>query len=225
LESAKVLALKLVSLSKAMGLRSIAIISDMGQPLGVNVGNSLEVIEAVETLNGRGPSDVHELAVHCAGAMIYLSGKTADLNNGVRAARECICSGAALRKFQELIAEQGGVDDLCASPLKYLKVAPLRRVVECVEDGYITSINTRGIGECVKRLGGGRIQKSDPIDTEVGIKVLKKTGEKVLKGDPLMEIYANDDKRLMEAEPYFDVYSIKKVKNDHPNDLIFEVIQ
>ena len=226
LDSAKILAEKLVSLSKAMGLRSIAVISDMNQPLGVNVGNSLEVIEAVETLNGHGPSDVYELAVYCAGAMIYLSGNASGLNDGVCAARESLDSGAAIRKFQELITEQGGVKDLCASPLKYLKVAPLRRVVECKKDGYIASINTRDIGECVKRLGGGRMQKGDPIDIEVGVKVLKKRGEQVSKGEPLMEIYANDDVKIMEAEPYFEVFSIMEEKtNNCTKSLIFEVIQ
>ncbi|MCL1940769.1 MAG: thymidine phosphorylase [Synergistaceae bacterium] len=225
LESAKVLAKKLVSLSKAMGLKSVAVISDMSQPLGVNVGNSLEVIEALETLRGHGPSDVYELAAYCAGAMIYLSGNAPDLNAGVRAARESMGSGAAIGKFQELITEQGGVKDLCESPLKYLKAAPLRRVVECKEDGYIASINTRDIGECVKRLGGGRIQKGNPIDIEVGVRVLKKRGDKVSKGEPLMEIYANDDKKIIEAEPYFDVFSIGKTNDGGAQDLIFEVIQ
>jgi pyrimidine-nucleoside phosphorylase len=225
LESAKVLALELVSLSKAMGLRSIAIISDMGQPLGVSVGNSLEVIEAIETLNGLGTSDVCGLAAYCAGAMIYLSGNATDLNAGVRVAREHIDSRAALRKFQELITEQGGVKDLCESPLKHLRVAPLNRVIECKEDGFIASINTRFVGECVKRLGGGRIQKNSPVDTEVGVKILKKTGEKVSKGEPLMEIYANDDKKVMEAEPYFDVKKKKKTSHNYPQNLIFEVIQ
>ena len=224
-DDAKILARKLVSLSHAMGLKSIAIISDMSQPLGVNVGNSLEVNEAVETLNGSGPSDVYELAVYCAGAMIYLAGNADDLNAGVSAARASIKSGAAAGKFQELITEQGGVKDLCESPLKYLKVAPLRRVIECREDGYVTSINTREIGECVKRLGGGRIQKNDPVDAEVGIKILKKKGEKVSRGEPLMEIYANDDKKLVEALPYFDVFSIGKMSDNYPQNLIFEVIQ
>ncbi|MCL2147669.1 MAG: thymidine phosphorylase, partial [Synergistaceae bacterium] len=224
-DEAKILARKLVSLSREMGLKSFAVISDMSQPLGVNVGNSLEVIEAVETLNGRGPSDVYELAVYCAGAMIYLAGNADDLNAGVRAARASIESGAAAGKLQELITEQGGVKDLCKFPLKYLKVAPLRRVIECREDGYIVSINTRGIGECVKRLGGGRIQKNDPVDTEVGVKILKKRGEKVSKGEPLMEIYANDDKKLMEAEPYYDVFSIGKMSGNNTQNLIYEVIQ
>ena len=224
LDSARVLAEKLVSLSKAMGLKSIAIISDMGQPLGVNVGNSLEVIEAIETLNGRGPSDVYELAAYCAGAMIYLSGNANDLDEGIRAARESIDSGAAIRKFQELVTEQGGVKDLCESPYKYLRVAPLRHVVKSSEDGCIASINTRNIGECVKRLGGGRIQKSDPVDIEVGVKVLKKRGENVTKGEPLMEIYANDDIKIAEAEPYFNVFSIGKTNDNHRKNLIFEVI-
>ncbi|MCL2767646.1 MAG: thymidine phosphorylase, partial [Synergistaceae bacterium] len=216
---------KLVSLSKAMGLRSIAVISDMSQPLGVNVGNSLEVIEAVETLSGRGPSDVRELTVYCAGAMIYLSGNAPDLNTGVSAARESIDNGAAIGKFQELITEQGGVSDLCTSPLEYLKVAPLRRVIESKKNGYIASINTRSIGECVKRLGGGRIQKSDLVDIEVGVRVLKKKGEKVSKGEPLMEIYANDDEKIMEAESYFDAFSVEEMKDNHIQNLIIEVIQ
>ena len=224
LDEAKILAEKLVSLSKAMGLKSIAVISDMSQPLGVNVGNSLEVIEAVETLSGRGPSDVYELAAYCAGAMIYLSGSAADLNDGVRAARESIDSGAAIEKFQELISEQGGAKDLCASPLKYLRAAPLRHMIKCNEDGYIASINTRAVGECVKRLGGGRIRKGDPIDAEAGVKVLKKRGDKVSKGEPLMEIYANDDVKFAEAEPYFDVFTIGKM-GGYVQNLIFEVIQ
>ena len=225
LDSAKVLAEKLVSLSKAMGLKSIAIISDMGQPLGANVGNSLEVIEAIETLNGQGPSDVYELAVYCAGAMIYLSGEANDLDDGISLARESIDSGAAIRKFQELVTEQGGVKDLCDFPNKYLRVAPLCHMVKCSEDGYIASINTRGIGECVKRLGGGRIQKNSTIDTEVGVKVLKKRGEKVSKGEPLMEIYANDDVKIAEAEPYFDVFSLGKTNYNCQENLIFEVIR
>ena len=225
LSSAKILAEKLVSLSKAMGLRPMAIISDMSQPLGINVGNSLEVIEALETLSGQGPSDVYELAAYCAGAMIYLSGNAINLNAGVRAARDSMDSGAAVGKLQELITEQGGVKDLCASPLKYLKVAPLRHVVECKEDGYVVSINTRYVGECVKRLGGGRIQKGYPIDTEVGVRVLKKKGEKVSKGEPLMEIYANDDNKVMEAEPYFDVFSIGIKDDNFAQDLIYGVIK
>lgn len=203
IDEARTLAGALVSLSKAMGRKAIAFITDMNQPLGASIGNSLEVIEAIETLKGSGPSDVFELAAHFAGAMLHLSSGKYSLEDGIKLAKESVKNGSALKKLRELVIEQGGVGEVCDDPRKYLRVAPLDGVIKCRQEGYLASIN-KNIGEGVKKLGGGREQKGDTIDVEVGVRVLKKVGDKVSNGEPLLEIYSNDKNKTLAARPYLE---------------------
>lgn len=222
---ARALAEALVSLSKLMKRRAAAMITDMNQPLGVNVGNSLEILEAIETLKGGGPADVRSLAVNCAGAMIYLSFENMTLGKGKDLAEESIKNGSALKKFRELIAAQGGIDDVCENPQKYLRTAPLYGVIEAVNEGFVSSVDTRGIGEGVKRIGGGRVQKGDAVDVEVGVRVLKKIGDKVSKGEPLLEIYANDETKALQAMEYFDAFTIEDKFTESGSCLVFEGVE
>lgn len=200
-EKAMELAEKLVWLSEKMGLKAGYEISDMSQPLGVNVGNSLEVIEAIETLKGKGPADLFDLSISCAGAMLALGG----VGDGERLARESIANGSALEKFREMIVAQGGQGEVCDDPARYLRVAPLADVVRSPKDGVVSAIDARGIGECVKKLGGGRVKKEDKIDYSVGVRVLKKVGDQVSEGDTLIEIYANKARENFNNE----IFSIK----------------
>lgn len=213
LDEARTLARALVSLSKTMGKNAAALITDMDQPLGVNVGNSLEVIEAIETLKGEGPNDVRALAVRCAGTMLHLASAKCSINEGMAMANESIENGTAIAKLRELISYQGGLAAVCDEPKKYLRTAPLCNVIECGQDGFVTHIDTKSVGEGVKLLGGG----------EVGVKVVRKIGDKVLKGDALLEIYANDKMKAENAKHCFEAFTV----GDKPteNRLIFEGVE
>lgn len=189
LEQAQALAGSMVALGRQAGRNTVAILSRMDQPLGLAVGNALEVREAVEVLQGRGPAELTELCMVLAEQVLLLAGQAVDTVQARRLLEKAVSSGAAWERLEELIAVQGG--DLAALRAG-LPLAPCMFTVEAPSSGYIQSVSARQIGEAVGRLGGGRRNLNQPVDPGVGVVLAKKTGDQVREGEVLATVYARD---------------------------------
>lgn len=224
LEDAEELSRTMVDIGNADGKKTIALITDMNQPLGKAVGNSLEVIEAIDTLKGQGPEDIEELSVILAGYMIFLGGKAKDPEEGRLMAKESITKGTALAKMREYLEGQGAdpaiVDDYTMFPQSQHQ---LDYVSE--EAGYIQEINAGKIGMASQHSGAGRERKEDDIDLSAGIYLYYKVGDKVEKGDTLFTVYGNDKARLEKAvEEAAQAYSFGPEKPDQ-NPIVLKVVE
>ena len=184
LEDARVLARTMVDLGKAVGRRTVAVITDMSQPLGTSIGNRLEILEALEILQGQGREDITEFICELAQIMLDL----ADIEKSVSEIREHLINGAALKKFEEMIAAQGGDLEDLYRPSQAAYVAEVR----AEQSGYITELPAMEFGLFAMRLGAGRAVKSDKLDYETGIVFEKKVGETVEIGEIVAKIYANE---------------------------------
>lgn len=220
---AKALAKEMVKIGKNAGRKTIAVISDMDQPLGFAVGNILEVKEAIDTLKGNGPADFVELCLTLGSQMLLAGGKASDAEEARTMLEQTITSGAALQKLSEFVAAQGGDADYVFHPER-LPEATIRREIKALEDGYITAIVCDEVGICSLILGGGRETKESEIDLTVGIVLKKKKGDFVQKGDILAVIHANDEAKASEAsERYLNACKISEQKPVLP-ELIREII-
>ena len=184
LEDARVLARTMVDLGKAVGRRTIAVITNMSQPLGTSIGNRLEIFEALEILQGQGREDITEFICELAQIMLNL----ANVEKSVSEIREHLTNGAALKKFEEMIAAQGGDLEDLYRPSQAAYVAEVR----AEQSGYITELPAMEFGLFAMRLGAGRAVKSDELDYETGIVFEKKIGETVEIGEIVAKIYANE---------------------------------
>lgn len=184
LEDARVLARTMVDLGKAVGRRTVAVITDMSQPLGTSIGNRLEILEALEILQGQGREDITEFICELAQIMLDL----ADIEKSVSEIREHLINGAALKKFEEMIAAQGGDLEDLYRPSQAVYVAEVR----AEQSGFITELPAMEFGLFAMRLGAGRAVKSDKLDYETGIVFEKKVGETVEIGEIVAKIYANE---------------------------------
>lgn len=193
------LANEMVKIGHGAGKNTIAVVTDMNEPLGNAVGNALEVIEAIETLKGNGPDDLTEISVELAGHMIVAAGESKDIESARQLAKEMINSGKALDKFRELLKAQGGninvIEDYTLFPQ-----ADIIHEVKAEKSGYISRICTSDVGVTSLILGGGRETKESVIDLSVGIILKKKIGDEVNKGDIIALLYANDKNKVKEAE-------------------------
>jgi len=192
---AAALARTLVDLGGALGMRVHAFVTDMGQPLGRWVGNALELRETVDILRGLGPADTTELTKRFAAAMLRLGGLAGGATDARSLVDEAIASGSALKKLREMVVAQGGdpafIDDPAALPCA-------REIVPwaAARGGVITGVDTERVGEASCVLGVGREKFTDTVDPAVGFEILKRVGEKVEVGEPILEIHANDPNRL-----------------------------
>ena len=198
LEEARELANLMVDIGHLAGRKTVALLSDMNQPLGSAVGNSLEVIEAIEMLRGHAPADYREHCLHVTAHVLVAGGRANDLNEGRVMAERCVADGSALEKFRMLVQAQGGdvsyVDDISRfERAKYVEV------VNAPRSGFISQVHARIVGEASVVLGAGRAKKSDPIDHAVGFIIHKKVGDQVVEGESLFEIHANDEEKMAEA--------------------------
>ena len=198
LDEARVLAKLMMDIGKLAGREVVALLSDMNQPLGHAVGNSLEVVEAIDALKGGGPHDFREHCLHVCAHLLVIGKRAKDLADGRAQAEKALANGSAFEKFRALVKAQGGdvsyVDDTSKFPrAKYVEV------VESPMEGSISQVHARSVGEASVILGGGRAKKSDSIDHAVGIVVHHKVGDKVQKGEPLFTIHADDESKLTEA--------------------------
>ena len=194
-QDAETLANLMVDIGDDAGRRTVAAITEMGQPLGCAVGNSLEVIEAIETLKGKGPEDITELAERLAGIMVYLGGKAATPEEGHAMAAEALASGKGLAQFRKFAQAQGGnpavVDDYTLFPQAAQHLELLAET-----DGYVQKIAARTIGLASQHTGAGRATKEDQIDLAAGVYLHKKVGDAVKQGDVLATFYGNDPAKL-----------------------------
>lgn len=198
LEQAETLATAMVQIGKQVGRKTVAVISDMDQPLGYAVGNALEVQEAIETLAGRGPRDLTELALSIGAHMLVLGELVTDLEEGRKRLEEIIRTGQAVEKLAQMVEAQGGSKEDVYDPSR-LPSASLSLEIKAAQDGYIAAIDAETVGHASVLLGAGRLTKEMPIDLAVGIVLAKKRGEKVRAGEVLATIYANDDHLLQLA--------------------------
>lgn len=223
LEGARRLGELMVEIGNADGKRTAAVITDLDQPLGRAVGNSLEVIEAIETLKGNGPEDITLLSQTLAGIMVYLGGKAASPEEGYRMAGESLQSGAALEKMRLFIKGQGGdpriLDDAGLFPQHQFAVE-----VTSPGAGFIQKIKARQVGIASQHAGAGRAAKGDAIDMTAGIYLHKKVGDAALEGETLATVFANDEqKAAAAAEELLSAYQIGE-EMLQTNKLIKEII-
>ncbi|WP_141502443.1 pyrimidine-nucleoside phosphorylase [Paenibacillus luteus] len=191
-DDAKELAHAMVSIGNNVGRKTMAVISDMSQPLGFAIGNALEVKEAIDTLQGRGPKDLEELCLALGSQMVFLANKASSLEEAEELLREVIQNGKALEKFKAFIANQGGDPTVVDHPEKLPQAAYLIEV-PAKEDGVVTEIIADEIGTAAMLLGAGRATKESEIDLAVGLMLNKKIGDKVTAGDSLVTIHSNRD--------------------------------
>ncbi|MBN2359789.1 MAG: thymidine phosphorylase [Deltaproteobacteria bacterium] len=190
LEDARSLARKMVGTGNAMGKRVVAYVTRMDEPLGRLVGNALETRESIETLHGRGPADIVELVEVLGGEMLLLGNVARDHGDGRARIRQAIASGAAAATFKSLIEAQGGDPAVVDDPGRLPQAA--QREPHCAENsGVLAAIDCEGIGLAAMELGAGRARASDPVDPAVGLCMLKRIGEPVQSGEPLVDILHN----------------------------------
>lgn len=206
-EAAAELAQAMVQIGNNVGRKTMAVISDMSQPLGFAIGNALEVKEAIDTLKGQGPADLEELCLALGRQMVYLAGKASSLEEAEEKLKEAITNGAALEKFKQFIANQGGdpsvADDTDKLPkAKYLIEVPARR------SGFISEIVADGIGLAAMWLGAGRATKESEIDLAVGLMLNKKVGDAVKEGESLVTIHANRENVEEVMAKIYECYTI-----------------
>jgi pyrimidine-nucleoside phosphorylase len=223
LDDAKKLARSMVDIGKSQGKKMVALLTDMEQPLGVAVGNSIEVIEAIETLKGKGPEDLKLLCFEICKEILLLTDKAKDEKEALALVEDSVRSGKALKKLELMISAQGGNKAVINDYSLFGKAKELVEV-KAEKSGYIKAIDALKIGEASGILGAGRIKKEDDVDLVVGIDVLKKVGDYVTKGDLIARIYANDKgkKEALEIVKSSFEYSKEKVK---PRKLILGKIE
>jgi pyrimidine-nucleoside phosphorylase len=192
---ARKLAESLVAIGRANGVRTEALLTAMEHPLGRAVGNSLEVIECLETLKGRGPADLETLGVELAARMLRLGDKAETDGEAESQIRAALSSGRGLEKFRQIIAQQGG-DARIVDDYSRLPSAPNQAVFTASRSGYVTYLDAELIGRATMMLGAGRDRVEDVIDPAVGAMVVAKPGEPVRSGDVLVELHYRDPSRL-----------------------------
>ncbi len=198
LDEARELGELMVDIGRLAGRKTVALLSDMNQPLGSAVGNALEMIEAIELLRGRAPKDYYEHCMHVAAHVLLIGQRAKDLGEGRALAEKSITDGSALETLRVLVQAQGGdvsyVDNVSKfERARYVEVVPAPR------SGYISQVHARHVGEASVALGAGRAKKSDSIDHAVGFIIHKKVGDLVQAGEPLFEVHASDQGKLAEG--------------------------
>lgn len=197
-EDARRLAQTMVSIGKHHQVRTVALLTDMDQPLGNAIGNSLEVIEAIQTLRGEGPRDLEELSVRLAAWLVVLSGLCQELSQAEERVREALTSGRGLAKLREMVVRQGGDPQVIDDPSRF-RGAGQRYLVKASQAGFVTAVQAEKLGKAAMLLGAGREKVDDLIDHSVGVVMKRKPGDKVSMGDTLAELHYHQDKRLQEA--------------------------
>lgn len=211
-EDSVALAQEMVKIGRNAGRNTIAVVSDMDQPLGFAVGNALEVKEAIDTLKGQGPADFVELCMTLGSQMLIAGGKAQHAEEAKDMLQEALDSGAALEKLAEFVEAQGG-DKRGVYDTDLLPKASIVEPVYSPESGYIAHIACAEVGICSLILGGGRETKESEIDLSVGIVLTKKVSDKVEQGDVIAYIHANDAKKLAAAkERFLKAYSFTDIQ-------------
>ncbi len=213
-QDAFALAKEMVRIGNGAGRRTVAVITDMDQPLGNAVGNALEVKEAILSLNGCGPDDFMEVVCELGAQMVLLAGKAATREEAIEKLMETVKSGAALHKLAEFVEAQGGDKSYVLQP-QLLPAAKYTLQVLNTQEGYVSRILAEEIGLASLALGGGRTTKDSEIDLAVGILLNKKRGDYVANNEPLAVIHANDMEKAIEA--YGRVVKAYEIRSEKPD--------
>ena len=222
-DEAKDLARLMVKIADLAGRKAVALISDMNQPLGIAVGNALEVKEAIETLQGNGPQSFLTHCLDVAEQMLVLGNKARDVKEGRGMAEAAINDGSAWQRFLDLVRTQGGDINYIENPEKLPK-APIIEAVKSPESGYIKQIHARMVGETAVVLGAGREKKGDQIDHGVGIEILCEVGDRINKGDDLFILHASNKGSFKVAKNQLlkaHQWSAEEVK---PLPLVYDIV-
>jgi pyrimidine-nucleoside phosphorylase len=209
-KKAKLLARAMVQIGKQSKVKTTAVLTNMDNPLGVSIGNSLEVIETIEALMGKGPGDLMKVTIALGAQMLRL----AHIRGGIRMLKHKITSGQALDKFRQIIESQGG-DPRVIEDYKRLPVAKKSVKVIAQKTGYIHDLDTYALGMLLVKLGGGRLRKEDNIDPSCGFKIYKKIGDHASKGEFLAEVFSSNVRRANAARA--DVQNMYTIKRDKPS--------
>ena len=224
IKQAKELAKRMIEIGKGAGRKVQVVLSNMDEPLGHAIGNANEIIESIETLKGNGAEDLKEVVYTIASLALKAKGEIKELEEGKEKIDEVINNGTALARLKEFISESGGngelVNDYTILPTPKSKLDVVSENV-----GFVQKIKAEEIGKAAMIIGAGRATKEDIIDHAVGIKILKKVGEKVEKGEKIAEIYFNDSKNVEESKNMIlDAYIISNNKVEEPK-AILEIIE
>ena len=223
-ERAEELASEMIEIGKLANRETVCILTNMDEPLGYAVGNSLEVIEAIQFLKGDMPEDVKEVVLELGAYMVQLAGKREDIQENKARLLENIENGKGYEKFIQLVENQGGD----SSYIRDIHLFPKANYIEKIyspKDGYIQSMNAKKIGKIVCDLGAGRIRKEDSIDNAVGIVLNKKVSDKVKKEELLVTIFANSKEKLEEAKKkLIEVIQIENTGIEKPK-MILEIMK
>ncbi|WP_042351426.1 pyrimidine-nucleoside phosphorylase [Bacillus massiliigorillae] len=214
-ESAKELAHAMVEIGKNVGRDTMAVISDMNQPLGLAIGNALEVKEAIDTLRGQGPKDLEELCLTLGSKMVVLAKHAETVEEARQMLEEVIANGKALEVFKEFVTAQGGDASVIDDPSK-LAAAKYEIPVLAKEDGFVAEIEADSIGTAAMILGAGRATKESIVDLAVGLMLHKKIGDEVKKGDTIVTIHSNRENVEDVMERIYDSYRISSTKVENP---------
>ncbi|MEC2056789.1 pyrimidine-nucleoside phosphorylase [Peribacillus psychrosaccharolyticus] len=209
------LAKAMVSIGNNVGRQTMAIISDMSQPLGYAIGNALEVKEAIDTLKGEGPEDLTELSLTLGSNMVYLAKKADSLEEARTMLEKAIADGSALESFKVFLAAQGGDASVVDRP-EELPQAKYTFELEAKEDGYVSEIVADEVGTAAMILGAGRATKDSVIDLAAGLMLRKKIGDEVKKGDSLVTIYSNFEDVSAVKEKLYENIILSSEKVEKP---------
>lgn len=222
IEDARELSKTMIEIGNLAKRETVCVITNMNEPLGFAVGNTLEIIEAIEFLQGKMPEDLKQVVLELGAYMVKLAGKGSNIEENKKMLLENIQNGKAYHKFIELVQNQGGDIEYVKDVTKFEKAKIIQEVISTTE-GYVQEINAEEIGKLSCDLGAGRKTKNDKIDLQVGIILNKKIGDFVSKGDKLATIYANDIERAKDtANELLKIYKIgqEKIKENTIIDII-----
>ena len=224
IEHAKELARRMIEIGTGAGRKVKVVLSNMDEPLGYLIGNANEIIESIEMLKGNAPKDLKEVVYTIAELALKAKGEITELSEGIEKIDAVINSGLALSKLREFIAESGGNGDL-VDDYSILPAAKNKVEVFSNKEGYVSKIKAEEVGKAAMIIGAGRATKEDEVDHAVGLKILKKVGDKIEKGEKIAEIYYNDAKNVEDSKNMIlDAYVLQNEKVLEPK-AILEIIE
>ncbi len=224
IEDATKLSQQMIEIGELANRETICILTNMDEPLGYAVGNNLEVIESIEFLKGNMPDDVRDVVLELGAYMIKLAGLGDNIEENKEKMLKNIKNGKALKKLKDMVKNQGGDLTYIENTNKFEKAKYIQEI-KATKNGYIQEINAESVGKLACSLGAGRLRKEDNIDNSVGIILNKKVSEKVVKGDVLAYIHANDQEKLQEVEKRLQDIIIIYDKEIKKQNTIIEIIK
>jgi thymidine phosphorylase len=211
-ESAKALAISMVAAASGNGVKTVAVLTDMDAPIGRLIGNSLEIIETIETLKGNGPADLLELTCELGGQLLVSNGNAANIEQGREMINKTFNDGTALAQFRQMMIAQG-VDEqtaskVCDYPWKALPIGAKQTPILASKSGFVSEINGYDIAVVAGQLGAGRATAADKLDFGVGVQLRVQIGEAVVANEPLFDVYHNKDISEAQLETLKNTYVI-----------------